>query len=179
MKQIINGGKIEVHCPFVEAAPARFRQAGGKWSGSAWIFSEEDQEIVDEACRDIYSVSGREETAVAEITVKEFKQLYRNSIIFCGFALSAARGRDGGAKTGDGVQLKSGKINSGGSMKNWKSTISEGSVFIIKEFPVGIESTVDFEIKYLNTEKKEEASFDFSKASDSEILEEAKKRKLI
>lgn len=182
MKQIKKDGKIEIHSPYVDVAPARFRQAGGKWSGSAWIFNEEDQEIVDAACEDIYGVTGREETTVAEITVKTAMHVYRNSVVVAGFALAIARGRDSGAKVGDGVQLKSGKVFSSGSMKNWTSNIEENSIFIIKEFPINMNLNSNFEIKYLNVTPKaneEKTPFDFSKASDSEILEEARKRNLL
>jgi len=52
-----------------------------------------------------------------------------------GCVLASARGRDSGAKVGEGVRLLNGDIDSGGSMRNWTSTIGANSKFKIESFP--------------------------------------------
>lgn len=153
MKQVKKDGKIYVYSPFKSDAPKAFRNAGGEWKENAWIFPDADQDIVDSVCKSIYGVTGRESTAKAQIIVKDDISIYGESVIFAGFALSIARGRDSGARTGDGVKLMSGNIGSGGSVKNWTSRVEGGTIFRVDEFPVGIESTEKITVEYLEEVK--------------------------
>jgi len=176
MKQEIKENQIFVYAPYLSYAPKKFRNAGGKWDKNTWIFALEDQEIVDRTCIDVYGVTGREQTAKAKIIARKHISALTESVVFKGFALSVARGRDSGAKTGEGVQLLSGAISSTGSVKNWYSSVTEGTEFIIKEFPVGQNSNEDFEIEYLEEIKP---ISELAKFSNDEILAEAKKRGLL
>ena len=51
------------------------------------------------------------------------------AVVFMNTKVAVAFGRDSGAKVGYDARLISGSINSGGSMKNWYCSVSEGSVF--------------------------------------------------
>ena len=62
------------------------------------------------------------------ITAKEDTQR-RYAVVFMNVKLAVAFGRDSGAKVGYDARMISGKIDSGGSAKNWYCIAYEGSVF--------------------------------------------------
>ena len=49
--------------------------------------------------------------------------------------MARAYGRDSGAKIGEGVVFLEGGASSGGSVKNWYTTIKKGSVFEVRDVP--------------------------------------------
>ena len=53
----------------------------------------------------------------------------RDAVKCWGIDLARASGRDSGAKIGIGVKLLEGKIDSGGSMKNWNTRVDTGATF--------------------------------------------------
>lgn len=53
----------------------------------------------------------------------------RFAVIFMNEKVAVAFDRDSGAKIGYGTRMISGKIDSGGSRKNWYCIVKEGSIF--------------------------------------------------
>jgi len=102
------------------------RKLGGKWDKgeSAWIFSA----IIEDKIEELDILYNSEHIAV-EITAKEKISWCNETVDFLGYTIARAYGRDTGAKLGDDVNQISGKIGSGGSMKNWTTYVTEGSTF--------------------------------------------------
>lgn len=101
------------------------RKLNGKWdkSSEAWVFSglvEDQVEALDEKYNS--------ELVAVELTFNDYTSAHTDSVDFCGIPLAKAWGRDSGAKLGEWVSLISGKIYSGGSMKNWRTCIEEGTI---------------------------------------------------
>lgn len=105
---------------------AKCRAMGGRWDAESdcWVFSELVEDKVEEL-DDIYN----SDLVAVEITALDDIYEGKAPVTFCGYTIARAYGRDSGAKLGDGVSHISGSIYSGGSMKNWKSGVKEGSVF--------------------------------------------------
>ena len=101
------------------------RALGGKWDpdARAWVFSGIVSDEI-EALDEIYN----SDPVAVELTAKSELSAWHAPVDFLGFSLARATGRDSGAKLADGVALMSGKIASGGSMKNWATVIRDGSV---------------------------------------------------
>ncbi|GAG61276.1 unnamed protein product, partial [marine sediment metagenome] len=53
---------------------------------------------------------------------------YGKALDFAGYTICRAQGRDSGADLGDEMSLLKGTITSGGSVKNWNSKCTDGSV---------------------------------------------------
>ena len=102
------------------------KKLAGQWSAAnkAWIFSSIVQDKVDEL-DDIYNSN---EIFVEIQALKDFAKI-RSPIDFCGYPVAIAVGRDHGAKVGDGVALIEGCISSGGSFRNWTTTIDKDTIF--------------------------------------------------
>lgn len=76
----------------------------------------------------------------------------REGVYFFGKCLARARGRDSGARPGDGVCYLEGGCCSGGSMKYWCSQVKEGSVVMLYDIP---------ETLILNEERQEDVDYKF------------------
>jgi len=105
---------------------AKCRKLGGRWdsSESAWVFSAIVEDKVDEIDA-IYN----SKSVTVEITAKERISEHTDSVCFFGYTIARACGRDTGAKLGEGVSQIEGKIGSAGSMKNWATEVTKGSIF--------------------------------------------------
>ncbi len=102
------------------------KKLGGKWDKgeSAWIFSAIIEDKVEEL-----DVLYNSEHITVEITAKNRMEWRTESVDFLGYTIARAYGRDTGAKLGDGVSQIEGKIDSAGSMKNWTTVVTIGSIF--------------------------------------------------
>lgn len=101
------------------------RKLGGNWdSGSgAWVFSglvESEIEALDELWNS--------ELIGVEIEVLNDLSKWQGPVEFYGFTIARAFGRDSGAKLAEGISLMNGRVNSGGSVKNWTTCIDGGSI---------------------------------------------------
>jgi hypothetical protein len=63
------------------------------------------------------------------------KSVTCDSFSLAGRSIARAFGRDSGAKTADGVIVLEGSFGSGGSVKNWTTRVSEGTVFRVLHVP--------------------------------------------
>jgi len=101
------------------------RRLGGKWDGEekAWIFPGFVADKV-EALDEKYN----SELINIEITFPDGTSKWQGCIDVAGFKIASATGRDSGAKIANGVAFIKGEARSGGSVKNWMTVISEGTV---------------------------------------------------
>jgi len=143
MKIIRTENQIKVETPYNPDLPAKARNLGGKWDGAgkAWIFDIRDEERVEDLYRNIYGEWDSEGKASADavtVRVKILNELaeYNSGLFFGGRQIARATGRDSGAKLGCGVIVLEGGFSSGGSVKNWKTTAKEGTVFEIRDIPL-------------------------------------------
>ncbi len=73
------------------------------------------------------------ETVVVDIKAKGNLYNSRKNLIFGGYTLAFGYGRDSGANLNSAhVQMLAGKIDTGGSAKNWCTECTEGSIFRLK-----------------------------------------------
>ena len=124
------------------------RSLGGKWDPDvrAWVFSglvSDEVDLLDE----IYN----SDLVGVELTAKDLVAELHAPVEFAGFSLAKATGRDSGAILCDGVALLSGKVRSGGSVKNWVTVIEEGTVLRLEVPRLLIDSAdqSDFDVKLI------------------------------
>ena len=122
------------------------RSLGGQWDAAekVWVFSD----IVEEQVEALDAMFNDENQVTVEITAKNDLFGSREPVDFLGYTIARASGRDSGATLGDEVYKISGKINSGGSVKNWGSEVSEGSVFKLKISKHLLGAKIETESKY-------------------------------
>jgi hypothetical protein len=132
-------GFIYLVSPYDEDIARKCRNLNGDWTGNAWKFKYDEDVLaaVKHAVNETFEFDYDAPRATAKIEFKEDFYQGKAPYTIGGYILSEARGRDSGAKVGPGVLLLEGKIESGGSMKNWSSEVRAGSVFKIKNFPKG------------------------------------------
>lgn len=101
------------------------RKLGGRWDGDekAWVFPGFVSDKVEEL-DEIYN----DELITIELKAKEYFSRCNEPILFCGYVVARATGRDSGAKLGEGVSMLQGSVGSSGSMKNWATCIQEGTI---------------------------------------------------
>ena len=121
------------------------KNLGGKWDSDqkAWIFND----LVEDKVDDLDDLWNSEPVVVEIGTTDETVTSLRGPVSFCGYTIARAYGRDSGAVLGDDVALIDGRIDSGGSMKNWTSRVRENSRFRLR-IPQGV---LD---KYIEKEKE-------------------------
>ncbi len=86
--------------------------------------------------RKVYGQDDRPQTLVSvRVTVtQEFCELTGPIVLF-GRPIAGARGRDTGARIGEGVAFEVKAPQSGGSIKYWETVIPKGAVFVIHDVP--------------------------------------------
>lgn len=167
VKVVRENKKLKVFSPYNSGLPREAREIGGKWDGEAWVFDIRNEEMVKDLYMDVYGQYDKPVDLVSiKLTAERDVWADRDSIYFAGRKIVSAWGRDTGAKTGDGVALQKGVINSGGSMKNWTTELDKGSVLIIHDVPASLvepyienpEKDGDFKVEILGpvTKTKED-----------------------
>ena len=129
-------GKANVYTPYNPDFVKRIKGIGGAiWNGSkkCWIIPETAIKAVREIMDDVYGYSDvkENETLTLKLTFNKCVSSECSDVVFFGKVLSHAYGRDSGARIGDDVAYISGGAASGGSAKNWKSIVEEGSIAIL------------------------------------------------
>ena len=122
------------HARFNQHLVDACRKLGGKWDGAekAWVFSGMVADEVD-ALDDIFNSA----LAVYEITFETGFGAHQSAMDICGYTVARATGRDSGAPLADGVALLEGGFSSGGSTKNWETTVTAGTK-IRMELPLAV-----------------------------------------
>lgn len=71
------------------------------------------------------------ETISLKIALKKAWSESRSDVVFLGKILCHASGRDSGGRVGEDVCYIKGEVESGGSVKNWYSYVTEGSQIVL------------------------------------------------
>lgn len=128
----VDGDKAALYTPYNDEFVSKVKNIGGKWNGlkKAWVIDKEAVDVAREIMLDVYGYND----VTANVTVNLMLTVGegglsedRRSVVLFGKTLSRAYGRDTGGHAGDDVYYLSGGPSSGGSAKNWESTVKAGS----------------------------------------------------
>jgi hypothetical protein len=127
---------VRVVSPYNANFVASAKSIGGKWSSDAWVFDIRDEHRVRELCRDIYGDDGLAADLVT-LKIEWVKDGFadKGPITVAGRPIARAFGRDSGAKLAEGIVNLAGEFGSGGSMKNWGTTVDAGTIVLVRDFP--------------------------------------------
>ena len=130
---------LEYYTPYNPTIAKKCRNLGGSWHGvkAAWVFKndKDTRESLNSINKEVFGFSLKSKRVSAYIHINRDVESEKAPYVVGGCVLASARGRDSGAKVGEGVRLLNGDIDSGGSFKNWTSTIGANSKFKIESFP--------------------------------------------
>ena len=141
--------KIEVRTPYNPQFVSKIKTAGARWNAidKAWTMHAANIDVAREILRAVY---GRDDMPAADeklvrvrVTALQNISADRGPIVLLGRIIASARGRDSGARVGEGVAFIDGKPQSGGSVKNWTTEISEGSIFVVADVPTTLLGELD------------------------------------
>lgn len=136
IKLTVEQGKVKVISPYNQEFVSRARNLRGKWEGGAWIFDEIMIEHVRALVMDCFSVSGEGEYEECILCVTNFSDsVLGGPVELFDRTIAYAYNRDSGAKLSDNVFLISGHIGSGGSVKNWRTHVTDAHLEI-HNFPL-------------------------------------------
>jgi len=131
-------GIIYVECPYNENFVERIKNAGARWDdmNKAWVM---DDRLIETARLLLKEIFGEDDTPSKKVNVRvkaknEIHKTQGDVMIF-GKIVSSAKGRDTGARIGEKVSYVKGGPKSGGSVKNWKSIVPEGSIISLLDVP--------------------------------------------
>ena len=103
---------------------------GSKWGNGVWVVPSHEEQAVYQIIGDIYNYNPNNDLFVrVRVTAKEDVSGLRDGIYFKGYLIGRASGRDSGVQMDQNATMVSGDIASGGSVKNWETVITKGSVF--------------------------------------------------
>lgn len=145
--------EILIASPYNKEFVSEAKQLGGKWRSDekAWAFPLTRADAVRDLCARIYgsapSAPG-ERGVTVRITAK--RDLYElcAPVLFAGRGVVRATGRDSGARPGEGCAIISGRVTSGGSVKNWQTCVDEGAVVEIENMdPAAAVETDDWSVE--------------------------------
>jgi hypothetical protein len=129
--------QITVTGPYNSEFIAKARRLAGKWHAPSWVFDIRDENAVRAACLKCYGTDGHTTDLVdVRVTIPHDGRGVggaRGPIELFGRTLARAFGRDSGAKLGDGVVVEAGGFGSGGSMKNWTTTVKDDTVVVLRD----------------------------------------------
>lgn len=147
----MENGRIAIDSPYNPDFVSRIKAAGGRWNGEKWEVDERNLDIVRVIMREVYGQDDRPtETVTVKVTVGERSiDESRGPVVLFGRNIASARGRDSGARVGDGVSFEKGGADSGGSMKHWCTVIEAGSVFTVYDVPkLAVEQNIGWDEDY-------------------------------
>lgn len=126
-------GRACIHSPYNADYVKSIKKIGGaRWNAEdrCWCVPEHMVSAAREILMQTYGYTDQtpNETVTLQLTFNEYQAALREPCTYFGKTVAKAYGRDSGAKVGDDVALISGRIASGGSVKNWTSYIYEGTV---------------------------------------------------
>jgi len=149
----LRNGNIAIESPYNSEFVAKIKKAGGKWNAGnkTWETDERNLETVRSIMREVYGQDDLpQELVTVKVTIgdKSINEWTAPVVIF-GRSIASARGRDSGARVGDGVSFEAGGCDSGGSMKNWYTVVSAGSVFTVYDVPkLAVEQKLGWKDEY-------------------------------
>lgn len=137
VKTVESQSTLKVYSPYYPTLAEKAKRLGGKWDGNCWTFDIRMKKEVRELYLDIYGDWPGEPTEYVTLHAEAPDGISKlqSGIFLAGRCIARAWGRDSGAKIGDGVIFRAGDADSGGSMKNWKTTLDAGTVIEIFDVP--------------------------------------------
>lgn len=146
-------GMAKVITPYNAEFVAKVKGIGGrKWNAAerCWEVPESEIDTVRGYMMDIFGETDlptEGEKVTVKVTFNSDESKRRESITLFGKTLARAWGRDSGAKVGEDVTLISGKVTSGGSVKNWYTEVEEGTVLKVRNVPrAALEQDTDLDV---------------------------------
>lgn len=136
-----NGTQTAVYTPYNASFVSAIRKIGGaRWDaeGKAWMVPTASLPQVREIMRNIWGEDDRMDTVKrvsVRLTFHEICSAECRPVEILGKTISRAYSRDSGARPGDDVAFEAGGPASGGSVKNWRSVVEEGSVVVLSSVP--------------------------------------------
>jgi hypothetical protein len=129
--------KIKVVTPYNEAFVQKCRNLRGTFKNGAWWFDDSIIDYVREVMITFYGTTGEIPYQNCSLLISNYTDhsTYCSPCILFGRTIAKAFSRDSGARLGDDVILIDGICNSGGSVKNWRTEITNAT-FEIMNFPV-------------------------------------------
>lgn len=127
---------IIIKSPYNSIFVEKARNLAGKWVSlsEAWQFDIRDEAEVLEVCYLCYGEDGiRNSKCNIKITFVEAAYANKSALSILGYPVARAFNRDSGARLSDGVLVKSGGFDSGGSMKNWTTKAKAGTVIVLRD----------------------------------------------
>ena len=136
----IDSGKALITSPYNPDFISKVKLMGGKWDAvrKVWKVEENLIEDVRSIMREVYGRDDRGElsgTCTVIVSFSEDVDGYKSPVTVFGRVIASAYGRDSGAKVGEGCAFVEGRPESGGSMKNWRTTVPAGSKVKIMDVP--------------------------------------------
>lgn len=140
--QITNTLNDRIFCatPFHPSFAGAAKKLGGRWvpESKGWKFDRRDEAAVRALCIRLFGTDGSPESASDVLTIRASADVCESrpdSLWLAGRQVARVLGRDSGAKLGDGVVVLSGSFGSGGSVKNPRITVKDGTVFELRDVP--------------------------------------------
>jgi hypothetical protein len=132
-----SGSTLYVVSPYNAEFVSAAKRLGGKWRAGAWHLDARDEARVRTLCREVYGTDG---VSIADVVTLRVEWRQQDSegtepISLHGRTIARATGRDSGARLGDGIAVLAGSFGSGGSMKNWRTTVRAGTIVLVRDFP--------------------------------------------
>jgi len=149
----LGNGKISIDSPYNPDFVSKIKKAGGKWNAGNKTW-ETDERFIDTVRAIMREVYGQDDLPQELVTVKvaigdKSISEWTAPVVMFGRNVASARGRDSGARPGDGVCFEKGGCNSGGSMKNWYTVVSAGSEITIYDVPrLAVEQKLGWKDEY-------------------------------
>lgn len=132
------GSSIIVDSPYNAEFVAGARRLAGRWQDKRWVFPVEVKADVQRLLLSAYGEDGENAPEVVRLRVIHDNSIDTGtnaSIVVGGRQVAWVYGRDSGARTGEGIVLRKGRVNSGGSMKNYRITMTAELEFDILRLP--------------------------------------------
>lgn len=156
IKITIDGDSARIESPYNPDFVNRVKKMGGKWSaeGKVWIVDARNVEAVRVAMREVYGMDDMPTDLVSvRVTCSKPVLVWHGPVVVFGRIVASARGRDSGARIGEGVAFLKGRAKSGGSVKNWETIVEADSEIIIHDVPrtaveegLGVYEGMEYEI---------------------------------
>jgi hypothetical protein len=124
---------VTVTAPYNSGFIDGARKLGGKWNPPSWVFDTRDEVRVRALYYDWYGTW--DDLCTLRITWSEASSVAQGPVSVHGRDIAKAFGRDSGAKLAAGVVVLAGGFSSGGSVKNWVTRVSAGTVVSVRDFP--------------------------------------------
>jgi hypothetical protein len=148
VKVTVTDTSVRVLSPYNVGFVSGARRMSGKWSSPVWVFHRNDELRVRNLCKQVYGTDGEgvADTVSVRVEFDGSEDGHQEPITVGGRVVARAFGRDSGAKLGDGVVVEKGGFNSGGSVKNWRTEVTGGTVVVIHDFPRGKAESMGLEV---------------------------------